>query len=156
MTAEGAVRIVNDCANPDLFWALKGRGGGSFGVVTRLTLKTHDLAERAGAAIFTIKAMSGPAFRELIGKSVGFYAERLIGPNWGGSINFQRNGTLSVAMLSYRLDKGAGQAVWQPFLDGIAASPQDYRLTGTPIIAAGPRLVGIPPRSAAFSGELDW
>jgi len=30
--------------------ALKGGGGGSFGVVTRLTLKTHVLAERAGAA----------------------------------------------------------------------------------------------------------
>jgi len=82
--------------------------------------------------------MSGPAFHELIGKFLGFYAERLIGPNWGGSINLQRNGTLTVAMLSYGLDKGAGQAVWQPFLDGIAASPQDYRLTGKPIIADMP------------------
>ena len=138
VTADGAVRIVNACTNPDLFWALKGGGGGSFGVVTRLTLKTHELAERAGAAIFTVKAMSGPAFRELIRKFVGFYAERLMSPHWGGSINFQRNGTLSVAMLSYGLDKGAGQAVWQPFLDGIAASPQDYRLTGKPIIADMP------------------
>jgi FAD/FMN-containing dehydrogenase len=48
VTADGAVRIANTCTNPDLFWALKGGGGGSFGVVTRLTLKTHELAERAG------------------------------------------------------------------------------------------------------------
>ena len=144
VTADGAVHIANACTNPDLFWALKGGGGGSFGIVTRLTLKTHELAERAGAAIFTIKAMSGQAFRELIVKFVGFYAERLIGPNWGGSIDFQRNGTLTVAMLSYGLDKGAGQAVWQPFLDGIYASPQ--RLPADPQANhrrhAGPRLVG--------------
>jgi hypothetical protein len=108
VTADGAVRIANACANPDLFWALKG-GGGSFGVVTRLTLKTHELAERAGAVIVTVKAMSGPAFRDLIRKFVGFYAERLFNPHWGGSIYLQRNDTLSIVMVSYGLDKGAGQ-----------------------------------------------
>ena len=43
VTADGAVRIANACTNPDLFWALKGGGGGSFGVVTRLVLRTHEL-----------------------------------------------------------------------------------------------------------------
>ena len=35
VTADGAVRIANACTNPDLFWGLKGGGGGSLGVVTR-------------------------------------------------------------------------------------------------------------------------
>ena len=39
VTADGTVRRVNACRDPDLFWALKGGGGGSFGVVTRLTLR---------------------------------------------------------------------------------------------------------------------
>ena len=39
VTADGAVRIANACTNPDLFWGLKGGGGGSLGVVTRLTLR---------------------------------------------------------------------------------------------------------------------
>jgi FAD/FMN-containing dehydrogenase len=34
VTADGAVRIANACTNPEPFWALKGGGGGSFGVVT--------------------------------------------------------------------------------------------------------------------------
>jgi FAD/FMN-containing dehydrogenase len=40
VTADGTVRIANACTNADLFWGLKGGGGGSLGVVTRLTLRT--------------------------------------------------------------------------------------------------------------------
>ena len=138
VTADGKARVANACTDPDLFWALKGGGGGSFGVVTRLTLKTHKLADRAGAAIFTVKAMSGVAFRDLIRKFVGVYAERLCNPHWGESVHFQRDDALSVAMVSHGLDKAAAQAAWQPFLDWIAASPQDYRLSRKPVIADMP------------------
>ena len=31
VTADGAVRIANACTHPDLFWAIKGGGGGSLG-----------------------------------------------------------------------------------------------------------------------------
>jgi len=103
--------------------------------VTRLTLKTHELADRGGAAIFTVKAMSGSAFRELIRKFITVYAERLFNPHWGGRIFLRGNDVLAIEMVSYGLDKGGGQAVWQPFLDWIAAAPQDYRLTGKPVIA---------------------
>jgi FAD/FMN-containing dehydrogenase len=44
VTADGEIRIANACSNPDLFWALKG-GGGGFGVVTRVTVRTHPLPE---------------------------------------------------------------------------------------------------------------
>src|SRR6202044_1408746 len=57
VTADGEIRIANACTNPDLFWALKGGGGGSFGVVSKLTLRVHDLPEYFGAANFTIKAV---------------------------------------------------------------------------------------------------
>ena len=45
VTADGVARIANACTNPDLFWGLKGGGGGSLGVVTRLTLRVHKLPE---------------------------------------------------------------------------------------------------------------
>ena len=75
VTADGAVRIANACTNPDLFWGLKGGGGGSLGVVTRLTLRTHDLPDFVGAVNMTIKAASDVAFRRLIGRIVSFYSE---------------------------------------------------------------------------------
>ncbi len=31
VTADGRLRIANACTTPELFWALKGGGGGTFG-----------------------------------------------------------------------------------------------------------------------------
>src|SRR5215207_9982676 len=82
VTADGAVRLANACINPDLFWAIKGGGGGSLGVVTRLTLQTHDLPDFFGAVFTTIEAASDVAFRRLIGQVITFYSEALFNPHW--------------------------------------------------------------------------
>jgi FAD/FMN-containing dehydrogenase len=41
VTADGRVRTVSDTADPDLFWACRGGGGGHLGVVTSLSFATH-------------------------------------------------------------------------------------------------------------------
>jgi FAD/FMN-containing dehydrogenase len=43
VTADGRVRTVNAKTDPDLLWALRGGGGGNFGVVTALVLRLHKL-----------------------------------------------------------------------------------------------------------------
>src|SRR5208282_691118 len=83
VTADGQIRVANACTNPDLFWALKGGGGGSFGAVSKLTLRTHDLPEFFGAANFTVKAASDDAYRRLIREFVSFYQENLCNGHWG-------------------------------------------------------------------------
>ena len=39
--ANGTLLTANKCTNPDLFWALRGGGGGTFGIVTRMVHKAH-------------------------------------------------------------------------------------------------------------------
>jgi FAD/FMN-containing dehydrogenase len=73
VTADSQVRVANACTNPDLFWALKGGGGGSLGVISKLTLRVRELAEFAGGAFFKVKAASEEAFQRLIRQFVGFY-----------------------------------------------------------------------------------
>ena len=40
--ADGTLLTVNSCTNEDLFWALRGGGGGTFGIVTRVVHKAHE------------------------------------------------------------------------------------------------------------------
>jgi len=41
--AEGNQLTVNNCCNPGLFWALRGAGGGNFGVVTRYKFRLKNV-----------------------------------------------------------------------------------------------------------------
>ena len=43
VTASGDNLTVNAYENPDLFWALRGGGGGTYAVVTSVTYLTHNL-----------------------------------------------------------------------------------------------------------------
>ena len=136
--ADGHVRIANACTHPDLFWAIKGGGGGSFGAVTRLTLATHDLPDFFGGVFTTISATSDVAFRRLIGKAMAFYRDRLFNPHWGEQIAFRPNNSLIVGMTFQGLDQQGAEALWRPFLDEIGASPQDFRIESAPVIVALP------------------
>lgn len=41
VTPDGETRLANPCVNPDLFFAIRGGGGGTFGVVTELVVKIY-------------------------------------------------------------------------------------------------------------------
>ncbi|MGF1431142.1 FAD-binding oxidoreductase [Kitasatospora sp. LaBMicrA B282] len=49
VTADGRVRQVSADSDADLLWALQGAGGGNFGVVTSLSLRTHPAVDCAYA-----------------------------------------------------------------------------------------------------------
>ncbi len=138
VTADGAVRIVNEAQHQDLFMALKGGGGGTFGVVTRLTMRTHELPRTIGAVRFDVQASSDTAWRSLIGRMIGFYAETLFNPTWGEIIRFTPERVLSISMMFQGIDDRQARAVWQTFLDWLAAHPSDFRMKSEPRIIAVP------------------
>ena len=133
VTADGAVRIANACTHPDLFWGLKGGGGGSLGVVTRLTLRVHPLPETFGAVNFTVRAGSDAAYRRLVGLVLDFYSGSLMNPHWGEQIRFRPGNVLGVSMVFQGLERSQAVAVWQPFLDALAAAPQDFSIDFAPL-----------------------
>jgi FAD/FMN-containing dehydrogenase len=125
VTADGRVRIANACTNPDLYWAIKGGGGGSWGCITKLTLRTHPLPEFFGAAWGKIQARSDAAFRALIARFLAFYRETLFNPHWGEQVSIGPDNALQISMVCQGLDMQQTRNAWQPFFDWVAASPQD-------------------------------
>jgi len=139
VTADGVVRIANACTNPDLFWALKGGGGGTFGVVTRLTLRTHELPTYFGQVSAKITATSPTAYRALVDQLMGFYQTSLMNPHWGEQIGFDFGHRVSISMMFQGIGQAEAIKTWQPFFDWVAARPGDY-------VAPKPTIQAIPAR----------
>jgi hypothetical protein len=55
VTADGQLKIANSVANPDLFWALRGGCGSTFGIVTQATIRAYP-SPKFTVTKFTINA----------------------------------------------------------------------------------------------------
>jgi len=169
MTADGLLRTTNAHRDPELFWALKGGGGGSFGVVTRLTLRTWALPASFGMVSTTIRATSDDAFRQLIEAFVAFYAENLCNTHWGELVRIMPNNRLEISMNSQGLDKTQTADIWRPFLawvtthDNLAvappaifAGPGRYRWDGSALEKYMPKAIRRDDRLAAPATNFFW
>jgi FAD/FMN-containing dehydrogenase len=138
VTADGVVRIANLWTNPDLFWAIKGGGGGSLGIVTKVTLRTYELPNFFGGISATIIAASPTAFRRLIAQFISFYKESLFNPGWGEIVTFRPNNTLAVNMVFQGFDQRQAENIWQPFFDWVRRSPSELTIESAPMIVSLP------------------
>ena len=127
VTADGKIRVVNAYRDPELFWALKGGGGGSFGVVTRLTLRTRELPETICAVFGKIRARSDGDYRALVARFMEHYRNHLFNPHWGEQVVFYDGSVMRLSMVSQGLTREAAEAAWQPFLDWLAARGDAYK-----------------------------
>lgn len=130
VTSDGVVRIANARTHPDLFWGIKGGGGGSLGVVTKVTLRTRELPDYFGGVFGTIQAKSEAAYRNLTARIVCFYHDHLFNPHWGEQIGFQPDNRVRISMVFHGLDRREATSVWRPFLEWVADSPRDFSLEG--------------------------
>ena len=128
VTADGEVRMANAFSEPELFWALKGGGGSTFGVITRLTLQTHDLPDHFGNARGKLIAKSDDAFKRLISRFFTYYKADILNPNWGDHFHFGPENAFELAMVSQGLSEEEAHDIWAPFFDWIANAPDDYAI----------------------------
>ena len=116
VTTDGAVRVVNEHQHPDLFWALRGGGGGTFGVVTKVTYSTHPAPVTLGGVNGTIRASTERAYRALVDAVV----ERmplLATEHWGEQVRFGPDRTVELTMTYLDLPDDGARAAWQPLFD---------------------------------------
>ena len=128
VTADGKILIANDAQNQDLFWALRGGGGGTFGVVTRATLLLHEIPKLMGILSGSIKSHADDAFRALISEFVRFYPANLNNPHWGEQISFTPDNSMGLAMTFIDMNEADARHAWQPLLDWVSARPDAYQV----------------------------
>ncbi|WP_308467300.1 FAD-dependent oxidoreductase [Rathayibacter soli] len=151
VTADGAIHVVNACQDPELFWGLKGGGGGSLGVVTRVTLQTHGLPEHFGHVSASIAADSDQTFRALIARVVDFYADNLFNEHWGEQLHVVPDRSVVVSMAQAGLDDATVHGIWDPFF-------AEVRLNGEAIDAAMAEVYRLVPKqdAGAYVSESNY
>ena len=66
VTANGTeIVFINETVNSDLYWALRGGGGGNFGIVTKFTFRTHT-ASYQNYTLIQLSFESGDISREAL------------------------------------------------------------------------------------------
>ncbi len=120
VTADGAIRVVNAHRDPDLYWALKGGGGGGFGVVTRLTLRTHPLPEFFGGVDGKLKGRTPEAFRALVARFVRFYADALSNHPWGEQVAIRPGQVMTISLSTEGLSEDHIRQIWAPMITWVS------------------------------------
>ncbi len=129
VTADGKIRTVNKYRDPELLWAMKGGGGGTFGVATKVTLLTHPIPSTIGLLSGSVKAHSDMAYRELIQNFLNFYPDALDNPQWGESVAFNAKNELGFRFTFLDLPLIEAQTLWASFLEPLRESPDDYTVS---------------------------
>lgn len=138
VTADGAVRTVNAHRDPDLFWALKGGGGGTFGVVTRVTVRTHELPETFGAIRFAIRAKDDAAFKRLIDRFLTHYRMALFNPHWGEQVVLTPSRKLIGEMVFQGIGEAEARQAWSAFMAFAANDPDAFEIVDPFAVYATP------------------
>jgi FAD/FMN-containing dehydrogenase len=65
VTPYGEGKILNQYTDPEYFWAIRGGGGSSWGVLTSVTYKTHPLPTHIQAVILQFNATNSTLLRKV-------------------------------------------------------------------------------------------
>lgn len=116
VTADGQVRVVSDHSEPDLFWALRGGGGATFGIVTRTTLMSHAIPSVTGTVSGTVTSTDDEAHARVVRAVVDFYPRALDDPAWGEQIRFRSDRTVELALTFLDIDGDSASATIEQLL----------------------------------------
>ncbi len=128
VTANGDVVIANNCENTDLFWAIRGGGARTFGIVTSMTFATYPLPTSAGVFKATVTAKTDAAYHILLEQYLVFFRQYLNNDHWGDKFTFNKNNQINIALLFRDLDEQELVKTWQPFQEWIAKNESVYSM----------------------------
>ncbi len=171
VTADGRVLTVNEYQHPDLFWALKGGGGGSMAVVTRVTLRLRKLADHLGGVFGTIQAKTDEDYLQLIQFILPFYRQQLFNQHWGEQMRFHSNNTIGITMLFHGINEAEVKKTWSSLQSFVDHHPDKYSWKEPLVIQelpsrhlwdpaffdqVAPQLIGKDERPGAPASHFFW
>jgi hypothetical protein len=101
VTPDGKFLTVDEKTNVDLFWALRGGGGGTFGVVTSVTVRTLPKMKIAGLTLSIIVGPNGDISEDIFWSAISAW--------WRRFPEFVKQGSYAYSII---LPTADGQKSW--------------------------------------------
>lgn len=114
--ANGDIVVANDHQYQDLFWALRGGGGGTFGVVTRTVLRAHPMPSHYGLMFARIQARSDADYKRLLAHLVAIYREHFASRHWSIQFELGPSNALGIWGFSVGLNEDEARGAWDSLL----------------------------------------
>ena len=125
--ANGSLITTNSFQKPDLFWALRGGGGGTYGIVTSATYQTHPNFPVVAAVI--LSNFTSPAIAQNVTTELIRLHPSLLDAGWGGYIGLS-NSNLSAIIAAPNISWADANATFLPFAQYVEDA------TGGSVVAA--------------------
>ncbi|KAI9359410.1 hypothetical protein BD770DRAFT_319845 [Pilaira anomala] len=123
ITANGQVRAINRCQSPDLFWALRGGGGGTFGIVTEVTMRVYAKKKNPKVQVQAMKlVILSSSEQKAFLIEFARHSERWAKEGWGGYFYYYGYGVQFVYG-NPLLSKEEAEASMKPLLDFVHSKP---------------------------------
>ena len=120
VTADGDHVIANSYQNEDLFWALRGGGGGTWGVVTSVTYKTHPPAPLS--SVFLLASFTNINSTQNVLAEIIRLTPSLVEQGYGGYCSTTPD-QISLSFMSPNVTAEETQATFLPLFEFAASQP---------------------------------
>jgi len=120
VTADGNHVTANPYRNEDLFWALRGGGGGTWGVVTSVTYKTHP-STPLSSVILSANSTNTNSTQNILAEIIRL-TPSLVEQGYGGYSSISA-GQIQFAFLSPNVTAEQTQATFLPLFELAASQP---------------------------------
>ena len=125
--ADGSLVVADACTNSDLYWSLRGGGGGLGGIVVEFTARSHPAPQWVMLGGGSFSAHDGPGY-ELLLEQMLLYSKRVQDPalggiyggggiSWGGGAG---GGSISLWPKGYQATQAQFDALFAPLLAFVA------------------------------------
>ncbi|KAI0191937.1 FAD-binding domain-containing protein [Astrocystis sublimbata] len=145
VTPTGDIVTANECQNDDLFWAMRGGGGSTFGVMTSVTLATHPTPKLVAGVITILSPEPSSSWTwDMVGyfvsslsylasKDVSGYITYPTNVNMTGADGRPLNGSFAGMageyMLLHTQDINDMSKIWEPIVAHVNATWPDAIVT---------------------------
>jgi FAD/FMN-containing dehydrogenase len=128
VTASGDFLTVNSHLNTELFWALRGGGGGTYAIVISATYQTHDLAPLT-AVHFRANFTSPAVAKSVLTKFIEMHPS-LSDARWSG-YSYPSPSRLGLIYIAHNISEADAKKTFDPFITFVRNATAGPLIFGT-------------------------